>query len=176
MVTVFKHDGTLQCGLGAEISLDAMKGAIEELGAHVTKSEKRQHPAFFPQVCGARTGRCNVFELADDDWQKSAKAILGAGFELWPDRNEISIMGKSATDNEVLPWPWRQATGAPSTSQDSMSLTIGRIDPSVPLERLIGKRIRLYVEGDPITQDHRLDRANIVLASTDAAVKDIWFG
>ncbi len=43
------------------------------------------------------------------------------------------------------------------------------------LETLIGKSLRVYHTGDPLTKDHRPDRANIELSSHERIVK-VWFG
>jgi hypothetical protein len=184
MVAVFKFDGTLKCGLGSEIPLKDMQEELVALGATVIASEKSWWPGFIIEVCGAPTGHCNVFQLDDDTWPKLAKSILGAGFRVWPAEDGAkqgnSAASISASSDDLLPWPFGRSTGAQGTyGTNGISLSANaqpRIDTSKSITELIGKRLRVYQDGDVITKDFRLDRANIVLARDTGLIIDIWFG
>ncbi len=63
-VAVFKHDGTLQCGLGKEVTLAQMAASLEAAGVKVLASRKADDGKLHIQLCGAPTGRVNVFDIA----------------------------------------------------------------------------------------------------------------
>src|SRR5438270_631682 len=62
---VWRHDGTLQCGLGSEETLDEARAQLETVigAANVIQGEKRHLPGLIIQLCGAPTGQVNAFEL-----------------------------------------------------------------------------------------------------------------
>lgn len=60
-VFVYKYDGSLQCGMGRAISLEAM--AKELTGTEVFSSAKKSDGLMHIQVCGSPTGKANVFEI-----------------------------------------------------------------------------------------------------------------
>lgn len=41
---------------------------------------------------------------------------------------------------------------------------------------LVGKEVRLYVEGQPLTQDFVIDRVNIEIEMHEDTIKRVWFG
>ena len=43
-------------------------------------------------------------------------------------------------------------------------------------ELLVGKEVRVYVEGSPLTQDFVIGRVNIELDEETANIKGVWFG
>jgi hypothetical protein len=65
-VQVFKYDGTLQCGLGQEISLDDMAKELKGSGIEVLASRKGADGLAHIAVCGASTGAINVFTIRRD--------------------------------------------------------------------------------------------------------------
>ena len=44
------------------------------------------------------------------------------------------------------------------------------------LEKLVGKEVRLYTEGQPLTQDFVIDRVNIEVDIKTDIAKRVWFG
>ena len=41
---------------------------------------------------------------------------------------------------------------------------------------LVGKEVRLYVEGQPLTQDFVINRVNIEIEMHEDTIKRVWFG
>jgi hypothetical protein len=41
---------------------------------------------------------------------------------------------------------------------------------------LVGHNVRVYIEGDMLTQDYRLDRINIELDKKTRRVRKVWLG
>ena len=77
VISVYKYDGSKQCGMGKKIDVEAMKS---ELGEIQTFSATRKSDGLIrTQVCGSDTGFANVYEIDVKDLEK-AKA---AGFEVW---------------------------------------------------------------------------------------------
>lgn len=77
LVFVYKYDGSLQCGMGKALSLDAM--AKELTGIPVVSSAKKNDGLMHIQVCGSITGMANVYEIPAK-FQKQAEA---KGFKKW---------------------------------------------------------------------------------------------
>lgn len=77
---VFRYDGTLQCNMGKEVPLEVMEKQLTEQGIAVSGRKKGVHPAVIPTVCGAPTGRCNVYEIQKDQIEKA----LAMQFQWWP--------------------------------------------------------------------------------------------
>lgn len=78
-IKIFKYDGTLQCRMGSEIPLSDMKEELEKAGAKVISCEKNIVPFYIPTVCGAPTGKVNVYEISVSDFGKVRKM----NFDLW---------------------------------------------------------------------------------------------
>ena len=76
-VFVFKDDGSKQCGMGKTIPLKVM--ARELKGIKIYSQENKMDGLMHIQVCGAATGRANVYEISKDNLGK-AKA---KGFTEW---------------------------------------------------------------------------------------------
>lgn len=76
-VFVYKYDGTLQCGLGKEISLDQMQTELK--GIQVFSKFKKKDGLMRTQVCGSNTGMANVFQIPADKLQEALKR----GFDEW---------------------------------------------------------------------------------------------
>jgi hypothetical protein len=62
-VQVFKYDGTLQCGMGGEISLEEMSKELEAKGIEVEASRKGTDGLVHISVCGSSTGAINVYVI-----------------------------------------------------------------------------------------------------------------
>ncbi len=168
-VWIYRHDGTLQCGQGKEIDLKVMQSQLEKIGATVLNAEKRQLCDMMPLGCGQPTGAVNAYEISESDWKKISDGFVGRlGFRLWTcdlsidlDNDDLPWPWKSGGDDETLPWPWPAATSVGSTP--------------VLVRDLIGRPVRCYAEGTPVTRDFIPMRVNVV-HSDDGKVVDIWFG
>lgn len=62
-VQIFKYDGTLQCGMGGEISLEEMSKELEAEGIEVVASRKGTDGLIHISVCGSSTGAINVYVI-----------------------------------------------------------------------------------------------------------------
>jgi len=62
-VQVYKYDGTLQCGMGHEITLDEMAKELQGVGIEVASSRKGTDGLLHISVCGASSGTINVFVI-----------------------------------------------------------------------------------------------------------------
>lgn len=83
-VRVYRADGSLQCGMGRERTLDEDKSILVNLGAAVLSSEKKPVPLRIPSVCGAPTGMANTYVISEGDWNKVRRSFVGpAGFGRW---------------------------------------------------------------------------------------------
>lgn len=76
-VKVFRYDGSLQCGQGKALAVDAM--AKELKGLEIFSKEKKKDGLMHIQVCGAATGTANVYEISEADLTKAEKL----GFKKW---------------------------------------------------------------------------------------------
>jgi hypothetical protein len=76
-IFVYKYDGSLQCGLGKAVAVEAM--AKELQGVTVYSSSKKSDGLMHIQVCGSITGMANVYEIPASQ-QKKAE---GRGFKKW---------------------------------------------------------------------------------------------
>jgi hypothetical protein len=83
-----------------------------------------------------------------------------------------------------LPWPfpWRSNQASDSVALQGGDLPfpyfLGKI-PQLPWpisSALIGKTLRVYHTGDPLTDDYRPDRANIELSPATQRIVAVWFG
>ena len=72
-ITVYKPDGTLQCGQGDEISLRDMAKDLRRAGVGVLTSTKGHDGRFRTTMCGASTGNINIFEIRVDDYSKATE-------------------------------------------------------------------------------------------------------
>lgn len=74
---VYKYDGTLQCGMGTEITLDQAQKEIGNI--KVISKSKRRDGLMRTQVCGSAAGQANVFEIPKDKVKDAEKL----GFKTW---------------------------------------------------------------------------------------------
>ena len=93
-VQVYKYDGRLQCNRGKEISLKDMARELTENGIEVKAKRKGSDGRVHITMCGASTGRLNVYSIATE----SLPAARELGFELLVTRqmtNEIGVSSAS---------------------------------------------------------------------------------
>ena len=76
-IKVYKYDGSKQCGMGKAISIDDMKKDLGNIPVH--SSENKPDGLMHIQMCGAPTGRANVYEI---DQIHKVDAIA-KGFKEW---------------------------------------------------------------------------------------------
>lgn len=63
VMEVYKYDGSLQCKRGKEIPLDVMAKELTDNGIEVTASRKGSDARVHIAMCGASTGRLNVYSI-----------------------------------------------------------------------------------------------------------------
>ncbi len=63
-VTVYKYDGSLQCGLGKAVPLEEMEKELE--GIPVVSRVNRPDGLMHIQVCGQPTGQVNAYEIPEN--------------------------------------------------------------------------------------------------------------
>lgn len=61
-VMVYKYDGSLQCEGDGE-SVETMRGELVQAGVEVICSQKARDGRVYPAMCGAATGRVNVYTI-----------------------------------------------------------------------------------------------------------------
>jgi hypothetical protein len=83
-IKIFKFDGTLQCSMGKEITLEEMQKEIVDRGVQVLSKKKDKVPYYISDMCGLPTGEVNVFEISAKDYKK----INNLGYILWVFDNE----------------------------------------------------------------------------------------
>jgi len=73
-VRIYMHDGTLQCGMGRETSLEDMAQQLADAGIRVTERYKGADGLDHIGVCGASTGAINIF-VVDRDALPTARRL-----------------------------------------------------------------------------------------------------
>ncbi len=76
-IKVYKYDGTLQCGMGKAVPSTEMQKELN--GIMVYSVENKNDGLMRVQVCGAPTGKANIFEIDKASLEK-AKSY---GFKEW---------------------------------------------------------------------------------------------
>lgn len=76
-ILVYKYDGSRQCGQGTTVPLEAMAKDLQPIS--IFSKTKKNDGLVRIQMCGAPTGRANVYEISQKDLPK-AKAL---GFKVW---------------------------------------------------------------------------------------------
>ena len=76
-VSVFKYDGSLQCGLGKAIPVEDMRKELN--GLQVYSSWNKPDGLMHIQACGTHTGRANVYEVN----RRDLATAIQAGFKEW---------------------------------------------------------------------------------------------
>jgi hypothetical protein len=103
-IEVYKHDGTLQCGMGEEIPLAKMAEELAGAGIEVLGSRKGSDGLAHITVCGASTGAINVCTIRRSDLD-TARAL---GFRLLVSREmtqRIKPRAKRTVGIQARPLP-----------------------------------------------------------------------
>ncbi|TIX44666.1 MAG: hypothetical protein E5W81_01725 [Mesorhizobium sp.] len=100
--SVYKYDGTLQCGLGQEIPLAEMAQELLDAGVSVISSRKSSDGLLHIEVCGALTGQINVYEIATPDLYKALQLGFAPLASIPASDSTVAIFG----DGHPLPWPF----------------------------------------------------------------------
>jgi hypothetical protein len=169
---VWRHDGTLQCGLGSEETLQETREQLETVvgAANVLDGEKRKLPGMIITMCGAPTGEVNAYQLTPWGFWLLFHGIPGPiGFRPWVDENLVETMMADGGGG-VDVWPFNSLSGG----ENNLGLVgASKIDPCC-IQELYGHRCRAYKVGDPLTEDYRPDRFNI--GTENGRIKELWFG
>lgn len=174
---VWRHDGTLQCGLGSEETLDEAREALATIigDDNILTGEKRTLPWPIIQLCGAPTGQVNAFELTEAGFWLLFHGFVGPmGFRPWSDVDADRLLSGSegnyaarllsgSEGNYAVKAPDGKAVGFP-----------GHGNTPATIEDLYGRICRVYNVGDPLTEDYIERRVNIGLVR--GRVAEIWFG
>lgn len=169
---VWRHDGTLQCGLGSEQTLDEARAQLEAvIGAdNVIGGEKRQLPGPVIALCGAATGQVNAFQLTPHGFWLLFHGIVGPiGFRPWMD--EAADAQAMTADGGVDIFPWQSLA---SVKDQQLKLVGTGGGAPCCIEDLYGRLCRVYNVGDPLTEDYRPERFNVGLVND--RIKELWFG
>ena len=75
LIEVAKYDGSLQCEMGRPVSLNEMEKELRAANIAVQAKAKKPDGIQHPQMCGASTGRMNVYRINTSDWEKAR--VLG---------------------------------------------------------------------------------------------------
>ena len=78
-VSVYKYDGSLQCGQGKAVPLKAMAEALSQKDIKIFNMEKKPDGLMHIQVCGSPTGIANVYEISEADLGRAT----ALGFKKW---------------------------------------------------------------------------------------------
>ncbi|MGF1684833.1 hypothetical protein [Photobacterium minamisatsumaniensis] len=93
-VRVYQWNGTLQCGMGNEISLEEMQGQLERLVGKVTSPEKRHLPFNVLSACGLPTGQVNTYLISNKQsrelFNHQKGSLVKYGVWVW-DRKTVHI-------------------------------------------------------------------------------------
>ncbi|MFQ5642596.1 MAG: hypothetical protein ACE5FQ_02740 [Thiogranum sp.] len=88
-IEVYKYDGSLQCNRGKETSLRDMARELSDNGIKVRAKRKGSDGRVHITMCGASTGRLNVYTIATG----SLPAARELGFELLVTRKMTNEIG-----------------------------------------------------------------------------------
>jgi hypothetical protein len=166
---VWRHDGTLQCGLGNEETLEEAHQQLATIigNGSILAEEKRTLPSMIISLCGAPTGQANAFQLTEEGYWLLFHGIVGpVNFRPWLDEPA----GKS---KDETPFPSIQAADLAATLKH-VSIAGTRGVGLGHIEDLYGHECRVYKVGDALTKDFRPERFNVGL--DDGRMKEIWFG
>jgi hypothetical protein len=97
-VQVYKYDGTLQCGMGREASLEEMAKELEIAGINVISSGKGTDGLEHIGVCGASTGAVNVYTIHGS----SLPAVQRLGYRLLVTREMTRSIKPRGTEPRPL--------------------------------------------------------------------------
>ncbi|MFN2288620.1 MAG: hypothetical protein ABR578_09855 [Chromatocurvus sp.] len=69
-IRVYKYTGSIQCEAGG-VSLEAMQHQLARAGIEVICSQQAGDGRAYPAMCGAATGRINVYTIAGADLDRA---------------------------------------------------------------------------------------------------------
>jgi hypothetical protein len=96
-IEVYKYDGSLQCDRGKEISLEDMARELTVNGIEVKASRKGSDGRMHITMCGASTGRLNVYSIATESLPRAREL----GFELLVTRKMTNEIGVSTANRRA---------------------------------------------------------------------------
>jgi hypothetical protein len=102
-VEVYKYDGSLQCKRGKEMALADMAEELTAAGVEVKSSRKGTDGLMHIAMCGASTGRLNVYTIATEALRKAQEL----GFKL--------LITRKMTNEIRPPLPARRGSAQPRT-------------------------------------------------------------
>ena len=169
MPFVSKEDGGIQCQ--PEIKPQTLDEAREELvsliGEDNVIGEGHSHQRIVIQLCGHISGLYHHFEITEQ-----GKYILECG--TFGPQGFLACAGDEGArvsrheDNDAA------ETNLGQVLQEC-NLTSAGSTP-VLIRELIGRRVRVYNYGDPITKDLRPGRVNIEREKDGVFIQRVWFG
>lgn len=156
-----------------------------------------------PTVCGHPTGNLNAYKITPEGLHLLFSGVAGpSGFEVdpntrialdpldpltpWPIKGDGDgpifpwpTKEGEWSDDRFVPWPWVAiATGSADAASKAFTNVVAALTQvgatPTQISELIGRRCRIYNEGDMITFDYFPQRVNIVLDS--GRISRIWFG
>jgi hypothetical protein len=186
-----------------EISLADMRSELEALiGArNVLAEEKRGPVGPVLDRCGIPTGNRNAYKITPEGLSLLFSGVAGpSGFEVDPDTRIVINpsdpvspwpleragddpvpwpMKKGKEGDDFVPWPWvvlhqKDAEAAERAFSNVLAALTQVGSAPTQISELIGRKCRVYNEGDMYTLDYLPQRVNIVLR--DARISKVWFG
>ena len=170
---VWRHDGTLQCGMGQEEMLDEAREQLATIigDDDIVSGEKRTLPSMIITLCGAPTGQVNAFELTESGFWLLFHGIVGPiGFRPWQDE----LPGKSVGGEVPFPSSLAARELTDTIKRVSIAGTRGGGGGPTAIDELYGRLCRVYNVGDELTKDHLPERFNVGLVR--GRIKELWFG
>lgn len=169
MPFVCKEDGGIQCH--PEIKPQTLEEARDLLVSLIGKSNVigngHSHQRNVIALCGHVTGGYHHFEITEQ-----GKYIL--------ERGTLGPQGFLACEGD------KDETASERASDNAEEINLGQVlqeceltsagSTPVLIRELIGRRVRDYNYGDPITKDLRPDRVNIERDKAGVFIRRIWFG
>ena len=80
LIEIYKNDGSLQCEKNSGTSVLNMKRELEEKGIKVFGSNTSQDGMSYMTMCGAPTGKINIYTISASD----LKIVQKLGFTVYP--------------------------------------------------------------------------------------------
>jgi hypothetical protein len=175
-VFIYRFDGSRQCDPERRSrSVDDDRKALATLigDAEIRHGEKLRVPVLVTERCGSPTGMGNVFEITEAGAYKLFHGFPGPqDFRLWTWEPPFPSAKMLADDNPV-PWPWKNIE-AGALANTLAALTQVGTQPTMLVE-IVGRRVRVFKDGDAVTMDWMPSRVNIV-TNDYSDITRIYFG